>query len=88
MVIMDLLEKKNQLIAQREKLEQVKKDAHEGILRINGQIRKLEGVIKDAEGFFTESQPVESKSDKAEGGFQIRSFDHITTGTDIDKING
>ena len=58
---MNLDLKKQELLSQKEKLEQVKSDAHKGIIAINVKLRKLEAVARDAEELFEEKQdlPVE-----------------------------
>ena len=51
---MDLEKKKNDLLAEREKLEKVKKEAHEGILKINADLRRLSALTRTAFEMFGE----------------------------------
>jgi len=51
---MNLDEKRLQLLAEKEKQEKIKKEAHSKILEINGKLRKLAFVFRDAEELFTE----------------------------------
>jgi hypothetical protein len=56
---MNLTEKKEQLIKEREEHQKIKDAAHFKILLINAQLRKLETVVKAAEGIFKEDQTTE-----------------------------
>ncbi len=51
---MDLQKKREQLLKERETFEKIKKEAHEGILKINADIRKLDALIRDAVEMFGE----------------------------------
>jgi hypothetical protein len=53
-IVMDLTKRREELLSQKEKLEQVKSDAHKGIIAINVKLRKLEAVARDAEELFEE----------------------------------
>lgn len=59
--IMDLTKRKEELESEKKKLEQIKADAHKGIIAINVKLRKLEAVARDAEELFQEKAelPVE-----------------------------
>ena len=57
-IIMNLTEKKEQLIKQSAELEKIKKEAHDGILAINAKLRKPETVIGNAEELFQEEEKV------------------------------
>lgn len=55
---MDLAAKRQQLLSDREKLEKIKKEAHEGILKINADLRKLAALTRHAEEMFSEEKPL------------------------------
>ena len=55
-IIMDLKAKRDQLLKERETLEKIKKEAHEGILKINADLRKLAALTRHAEEMFAEEK--------------------------------
>lgn len=58
---MDLKAKRDQLLKERETLDNIKKTAHEGILKINADLRKLAALTRHAEEMFAESLPEEKE---------------------------
>lgn len=57
-ITMDLNAKREQLLAEKEKHQVIKDQAHKKILEINSKLRKLAFVARDAEELFEEEKPL------------------------------